>query len=342
MEVKNFIDFQGGAHGNYLMFICNKFLSNVPSNVMDFLPFDEHGSSHAGRKRLDYEQYKEFKWVHSITLPFAEFTNMVDGNIIHVHIDTDDLLLLNQVSLVRAGNHNITDLETNTYNKLNIPDYKWVLDNIIESFFFNQVKESYDAVSDPLWLEVNTLEEYNSLPEHILEECKSVHDLKVFDLSEESPDCPKHILREFFKIRFKYPASHGFMQIQDQTTELEVYKNNRVFYFAYNAFYDLDLFTTEITRLAEFLDFPFSVSSEFNEIHQMFLEKQPFIDSKKRCDAIVDSILHQNETLDLNVTLLEESYINAQLELLTNKEMPTNQDQYFNTIQDIQEYLKNA
>jgi hypothetical protein len=38
-----YIDFVGGAHGNYLEFICNKFLAGVDCNE---LPFNALGASH--------------------------------------------------------------------------------------------------------------------------------------------------------------------------------------------------------------------------------------------------------------------------------------------------------
>lgn len=39
-----YIDFQGGAHGNYLEFVCNKFLANVSCNES---PFNTLGASHS-------------------------------------------------------------------------------------------------------------------------------------------------------------------------------------------------------------------------------------------------------------------------------------------------------
>jgi len=38
-----YIDFQGGAHGNFLEYVCNKFLANVPT---DGNPFNSLGASH--------------------------------------------------------------------------------------------------------------------------------------------------------------------------------------------------------------------------------------------------------------------------------------------------------
>jgi hypothetical protein len=55
--------------------------------------------------------------------------------------------------------------------------------------------------------------------------------------------------------------------------------------------------------------------------------------------ATLDAIkLKQFKTIDFN--LLQESWLNARLELIYNKEMPFMQDQYFSNTLEIIEYLK--
>ena len=123
------IDFQGGAHGNYLEFVCNKIVGATVGS-----PFNSLGASHAKHytgKKMFYADHYSF-WPK----PFKF------DKIISIQIDTDDLLQLQQISLLRAGDfgYDNNQLEINTYNKLNTREYKWVLENIVQNFFANQIQ----------------------------------------------------------------------------------------------------------------------------------------------------------------------------------------------------------
>ena len=52
-----YIDFQGGAHGNYLEYVCNRFLANIETNAS---PFDSLGASHIKK----YATPKQFSAWH--------------------------------------------------------------------------------------------------------------------------------------------------------------------------------------------------------------------------------------------------------------------------------------
>ena len=142
------IDFQGGAHGNYLEFVCNKFLAGIKCADT---PFNSLGASHAQK----YQERKIFVAGH------YTYDNNVppSDKLISIVLEYNDLLPLTAISLLRAGDYGYDNqfLENDTYHKLNNKDYRWVLDNIIDKFFKNQIKESYDSVRDPTWPEVDTL-----------------------------------------------------------------------------------------------------------------------------------------------------------------------------------------
>ena len=199
------IDFQGGAHGNYLEFVCNKI-----AGVTVGTPFNAHGASHAkkyiGNKMFFADHYSFWS------------KPLIFNKVIDIHIGIDDLLQLQQISLLRAGDHGYDNdqLEIDTYNKLNNQDYCWVLDNIIQGFFTNQIQESYNAVKDPSWPEVCTIREFENLPTAIKQECLEQHKLQLLELSSTNPHCPRSILREFFQIGFQHPEQHGFVVNQNQ------------------------------------------------------------------------------------------------------------------------------
>ena len=304
-----FVDFLGGAHGNYLEFICNKFFNVMPAELVDFSPFNAYGASH--NKPESYNTNAVFLGLHS-TSSGSRFTNVDNdvefnksssGVIVYIDIAPSDLLLLSQISLLRAGDGNIDNdyLEINTYNKLNNVNYRSVLDNIISSFFTNQIKDSYNAVKDPSWPVVNNIHDYQTLPMHIQDECNDIHNLRLLELSAENPDCPRDVLLEFFTAGFKNPTNHGFMVDQQKTKAQMQYKTHRVFNFKFSAMYDTALFKCELERLSVFLDMPLHITSEFYALHKTFLAEQPYKDSKEKCDKLTSNTF----------TLIEESYINS-------------------------------
>ena len=143
------IDFQGGAHGNYLEFVCNKMAGLTVGK-----PFNSLGASHDKH----YVDKKMFVADHYSFWPKP----FVFDKIISVQISVDDLLPLQQISLLRAGDLEYDNdyLEIDTYNKLNIWQYQWVLDEILQGFFTDQIKKSYDAIKDSSWPEVITLDDF--------------------------------------------------------------------------------------------------------------------------------------------------------------------------------------
>jgi|694.fasta_scaffold14836_8 hypothetical protein len=291
-----FINFLGGAHGNFLEVVCN-----VAAGIgIAHDPFDNLGASHI----KSYQGNKLFESGHC-------FDDCVcpSNKVVAIHIKEDDLLPLSQVSLLRAGNYGYDNdtLEIDTYNKLSIPAYKWVLDTIIESFFANQIQDSYQSVKDPSWPSVTTIDDFNRLPQWIIDECKNLHNLELLELSADHPDCPRHVLREFFQIGFEQPEQHGFMKLQ-QSAQYD--KNADVFVFDFENFY-LDAFYDQIKRIADWAGIVYTAHSEVQRLHHEFLARQPYKDSKKICDQIVQNIIAGQPAP--RVTLLEESYINAKL-----------------------------
>ena len=291
------IDFQGGAHGNYLEFVCNTMCG-----VTEGLPFNSAGASHSKQ----YIGKKVFYADH-----YSYLGKELASKIVSIQIDQDDLLPLAQISLLRAGDYGYdnNELEINTYNKLNNPNYKWVLDKLIDGFFKNQIQTSYNNVRDPEWPDVNSLSEFAQLPDHIRKECTEVHCLELLELSEQNPDCARSVLREFFQIGFEHPADQGFMHLQ--TTLLD-YGSRDVYVFPFACFYNIDKFVQELKQLASWAGIDYNRYDGIVNIHQEFLKRQPYAQSKTRCDVIVQDLIQNQVAIEAR-DLLEEAYINAQL-----------------------------
>lgn len=294
------IDFIGGAHGNFLEFVCN-VVAGVKTAES---PFDTNGAAHN-------KQYLSTPVFHAGHLS-CDAIPLRYNRVIAIKIANDDLLPLSQISLLRAGDYGYDNnkLEIDTYHKLNNRHYRQVLDTLLDSFFTNQISNSYNAVKDVSWPEVRTLADFQNLPEHIRKECATVHNLQLLELSEDRPDCPRHILREFFQIGFEDPASSGPMKQQ----QLMKYSNQiDVYTFPFSAFYDTAQFLTQIESIALWANLKYNTQDRIKELHSVFLDKQPFKHSKIKCDLIVKKLIdNTNQPLE-DITLMEEAYVNAML-----------------------------
>lgn len=292
------IDFQGGAHGNYLEFVCNKIAGLTVGS-----PFDSLGTSHAKtytRKKLFYAHHYSF-----LPKPF------VFDKIISIRVDIEDILPLLQISLLRAGPfpYDNDQLEHNTYNKLNNRVHKKTLDAIIEGFFKNQIQNSYNAVKDPSWPDVTTLTDFKNLPDWIKQECVEQHKLELLELSPDRPDCPRSILREFFQNIFLWPEKNVFLTRQQQ---VNYDSTKQVYYFPYTCFYNKSNFLQELEKVVDWTGIAYTCQQDIANLHDEFLQKQPYKNSKFKCDSAVAKIQSGNTNVP-SMTLLEEAYINVKL-----------------------------
>ena len=300
-----FIDFPGGAHGNFLEYVCNRLLANVSAegNLFNAL-----GASH------DKRYLGDPVFVADHYTYFDEPTP-VGAKVISIQIAPDDLLPFKSISLLRAADHNLDNdqLEVDTYNKLNTPIYKGMLDELIASFSLDQVKDSYNAVKDESWPKVDNLADFENLPADIKKECLETHGLQLVELSADRPDCPRYILREFFKVEFKDPNKAQVVESQ-KTTD---YNTLDILYFPYGAFYDLEWFKKELDVIGRWTNTNYQ---DPTELHTEFMKRQPYHESRLFCDDLLKKIV-KCELFDLpKLDLLQESYMAAVLEVAYEKE----------------------
>ena len=329
-----YIDFQAGAHGNFLEFVCNCHLAGIKSK--NPTPFNKNGVAAGASHDKQYTSEIVFKAGH-----FSWFNpemTFFDSKIISIDLHPDDMLPMASVSLLRAGEkglHN-NQLEIDTFTKFNNKSYQWVLDNIVKSFFQDQIKNSYNAVKDASWPDVETLEDFNQLPNWIQQECLHQHNLKLLILDQNNPNCPRYVLREFFKLGFKNPTQFGFMALQEN---LNYDQTNQVIKIPFGSFYSTDAFISQVELIADFTGYKIINLDQLIVLHQQFLENQPYKDAKPHCDSIVQDIIAGKKFVLPELDLLKESYIEACLEKHYNKEIQQN-NQWFQHSTDIQAYLK--
>lgn len=279
------IDFVAGSHGNFLEFVCNKFLGKLDIN---FSPFNATGASHT--KSQKYLKNRLFVSNHYVSKGL-ELTKKV----IKITFEPSDLLLLSSVSFLRAGEMNIDSdlLEQNTFNKLNNVYYKNLIKNITDAY-----------------------------PE--------------ITLSEESPDCPRYILREFFKFGFCDGATHGLISELDRM----VYSSeHQIFDFEFKQFYNTQVFINAMNDLAAWYGTTIDNVSDLEMLHREFLKRQIYRHDKTQADSIISSVQNKQEIPIAKLRLLQESYINGVLESMYHIEMPFKQLEYFSNTKEIIKHL---
>lgn len=320
------IDFVGGSHGNFLEFVLNKL--TLGDLVKDKTPFDSLGTSH--NKSLP-DADKVFHCDHWFLTP----EGCTSDRVISIKFTADDLLPLMSVSLLRTGNRGISpyELDINTYHKLNDQDYKSIIDNLNQHY--NNL-DSYSQVKADDWPDIACVADYYRLPQWMQDECDQTFEYPLFELSEQYPDCPRNILREFYKLGFNTPSITGMMTA---LTQLKYQSSQQVFDFPFGCFYNTEQFFAKVRELQEFFNLKFK-DIDLTVLHQEFLDKQPFKDHKKDSDVIVQQIIAKRSGNIPRLTIFQEAYINSQIEQAYNIKLPLGNNTFPSTIADYEIYIR--
>jgi len=150
-----------------------------------------------------------------------------------------------------------------------------------------------------------------------------------------SGSIPRNILREFFKFGFSNPGINGYWKKQQQ-----MHYDIPVFVFKFKAFYDYNLFVSTLKELEIFIGLPFRVDHELEALHKKFLSLIPYVNDQTQCNTIVSAVQARQPQAIPPLTMLQESYINGQLENIYKKEMPFHNLKYFTSTEDVLQYLE--
>jgi len=216
-------------------------------------------------------------------------------SVLRITVDHDDLLMLTAVTFLRAGDSNI-NLNDLQHNTYNI---------LSNSKYFSWLVDSLN---------------------------KSYPNLKM---SADNPNCPRHILREFFKFGFTHPEQNGLIL---EYNKLSYPSDIKCFDFSYKSFYNKQLFYKNLDKIADWVGR--TCSLDINDtIWDTFYSKQIFRNYKSHCNKIINCIANKEGLAIPNLDLLQESYINGVLEKQYNIEMPFNQEKYFTNTTEIIKHL---
>jgi len=216
-------------------------------------------------------------------------------SVLRITVEHDDLLMLTAVTFLRAGDSNI-NLNDLQHNTYNI---------LSNSKYFSWLVDSLN---------------------------KSYPNLKM---SADNPNCPRHILREFFKFGFTHPEQNGLIL---EYNKLSYPSDIKCFDFSYKSFYNKQLFYKNLDKIADWVGR--TCSLDINDtIWDTFYSKQIFRNYKSHCNKIINCIANKEGLAIPNLDLLQESYINGVLEKQYNIEMPFNQEKYFTNTTEIIKHL---
>jgi hypothetical protein len=226
---------------------------------------------------------------------YSELQIPLNKKIITIKFDPDDLLSLTSNAFLKAGDSNIHN------NELEVDTYN----KLYNSKYFA----------------------------HLIEQINSAYPKNK--ISKDKPDCPRHILREFFKFGFADPSLNGFTKKLEQLVYNHSYDTID---FHYKNFYNKDLFLEGITKISHWAGFQIKIKGLEN-LWQEFFKRQIFKDDKTQCDKIIGCIKNSIEHPITNLTMLQESYINGILEKEFGIEMPFYQPVYFSNTREIIKHL---
>lgn len=189
-----------------------------------------------------------------------------------------------------------------------------------------------DANIDNDKLEVDTYKKLNNT--YYSDLIDQIHTAYPF-LNVDDKHVPRNVLREFFKFGFRNPQFNGYWKKQQQMKY-----SNLVCVFNFKSFYNYNLLVNNLKEIESFVDLPFNFCCELKDLHSNFLKLNPYYDHKTQCDNIIKLIQSGADTHIPKLTLFQESYINGQLEVIYQKEMPFHDLNYFTSTKDMLNYIE--
>ena len=241
---------------------------------------------------------KTKKYIENRIFHAQHFTNKglsTSDRVIRVTYDHNDLLLLMSGAFLRIANSGI---ET---NQLENNTYNKLTDSTYFPYLVDSINSAYPRNK----------------------------------ISAERPDCPRYVLREFFKFGFKDPDNNGFTKVLN---ELVYNSSIDSIDFPYKNFYNKQLFIEGVRQISQWYD-QSTLLNSVDAIWEEFHKRQIYRNYKLESDSIIESVINLKVVPIPNLGLFQESYIDAVLEKKYNIEMPFGQTKYFSSTGTIIDHL---
>ena len=218
-------------------------------------------------------------------------------NVVSITVEDDDMLMLTELLMHRWNHFDPDELDTNTFYK------------IYKSQYSRNLMKIYDG--------------YGIQPKS---------------------NIPRYILRDYFKYNLDpdfYSDSLGesFNLILANERKTFDYSNLdvKLIEFKFKWFYDYNEFKNGITLIKDFFNLEYTDNEDtLHRLHTLFLENNPAI-GMNSVYTILEQIKNNIEVEIPKLRLLQEAWLNLQVEKLTNKSMFT--VDYFTNTAEIYEHL---
>jgi hypothetical protein len=151
----------------------------------------------------------------------------------------------------------------------------------------------------------------------------------------ETNSLPRGVLREYFKFNFhKYEKNNIIVEIRKQKYNIDVFE------FNFKKLYNFESYVQTLNLIILKFNLPYSVDTEW--YYSLWLEFMSKLDVIPWTLDAIDTLsaVQQGRNKSIDFNLLQESWLNARLEILYNKEMPFMQEEYFKNTLEIIDYLK--
>lgn len=337
------IDYVPGSHGHFLSWVCNRCLTDLPLAVLGSDPFSDSGTSHDvvehyWQSRVFCEEHYYANLGHW-SLPVEQGPGLAEwqGPVIQIWFEHQDLLTLTATCFLRAGDAgiDINELEHDTYGKLDSDAYRSVLREL-QRISLESLQTGIARVRDTDWPRVKTWQDWDNLPQHLRNECRSIHGLRPWRLDNQHRDCPRWVLREYFRNSFRNKARNGFIGLRDS---MRYHHHARVWRWHFRDFFQSHLFIQALENLAEWLDTPVRDLEVARDVHARFLSQHRYRDSLSQCEAVIES-WQQGRDHDLtSFDLLQQAWIECQIEQITGRDLHQDRVEYWQDLGDIRSFL---
>ena len=330
------IIFYAGTHGNYVEFVLNK--ATHGDNIHRINPLGTLGTSHAQRTDANYQLHRTFRahWSEDKTIK-----KLKGQPLLMIDFDSSEDIFAWQLNLKRAEDYNIDPdtLEHQTYQKLFKKYGPYGKDhdgpdkviNLINSF---TDLSPYYNIKDESWPAINSVDDFYNLPKHILDECINVFGYQPIQITESRPNAPRWVLRSIFKLWFFNQS----IRPSNSLVELAQYEN--VYKLQLRNLYDTNAFKQEIINVGKFFNIEMNLDNFSSQVHEQFIGKVPYLESKFNCERIINSI-DNHEHFQIKLNVVEEGYVNYCLEQKFGILMPEEAEQYFKDTSELRTYIKN-
>jgi len=146
----------------------------------------------------------------------------------------------------------------------------------------------------------------------------------------------RSILRNYFQSEFDSPHMFLLHKVQEQQYDFPVVQYN------VRNFYNKDLFIKSLYTIKHYFKLSYTIDIEWYEkLWEQFISKVSQLKDVTYANQVLLSVKNK-KGIDINFNILQEAWLNHELEKWYNIPMPVDHDEYFKTTGQIIEYLDKA